>query len=234
VAQYKTVQDLAELEAQRAQRLLEGGVGNQERVDHAQNSLASARSRVTWAAAQLESSTQGITTAESHLAVAGSGVTEAHARVDSAQAARELGPGDARQDRRARAFDGIVVLKGAPRSARSSRPTCSGSNARGSVVTMVDFATLEVQAEVPETNLSAVVQGAPAQLFLDAHPEKSYRGRVGPHLALPPTCTKATVEVRRGVRGARRAAAPGDGRAQSCSAASRPRARPRASRARRS
>ena len=62
---------------------------------------------------------------------------------------------------------------------------------------MVDFATLEVQVEVPETNLSAVVVGADAQIFLDAFPEDAYRGKV---LRIWPTANrqKATVEVRVG------------------------------------
>ena len=64
---------------------------------------------------------------------------------------------------------------------------------------MVDFATLEVQVEVPETNLSAVVVGAPASIFLDAYPESGYDGEV---LRIWPTAnrTKATVEVRVGFK----------------------------------
>jgi multidrug efflux pump subunit AcrA (membrane-fusion protein) len=70
-----------------------------------------------------------------------------------------------------------------------------GSNARGSVVTMVDFASLEVQAEVPETNLVNVVVGRPATIYLDASPETPYPARVS---RIWPTAnrSKATVEVR--------------------------------------
>jgi multidrug efflux pump subunit AcrA (membrane-fusion protein) len=60
---------------------------------------------------------------------------------------------------------------------------------------MVDFNSLEVQAEVPETTLASVKIGAPARIFLDAYPQKSYRGRVD---RIWPTANrqKATVEVR--------------------------------------
>src|SRR5947208_7611012 len=60
---------------------------------------------------------------------------------------------------------------------------------------MVDFETLEVQAEVPETSLAAVKLGAAARIYLDAYPEKPFQGRVD---RIWPTAnrTKATVEVR--------------------------------------
>jgi multidrug efflux pump subunit AcrA (membrane-fusion protein) len=70
-----------------------------------------------------------------------------------------------------------------------------GTNARGSVVTMVDFASLEVQVDLPETSLKEARKGGPAQVFLDAFPERPYRGRVD---RIWPTASrsKATVEVR--------------------------------------
>ena len=60
---------------------------------------------------------------------------------------------------------------------------------------MVDFASLEVQADVPETSLAAVQQGAPASVYLDAFPDRLYTGRVS---RVWPTADKqkATVEVR--------------------------------------
>ena len=60
---------------------------------------------------------------------------------------------------------------------------------------MVDFGSLEVQAEVPETTLSAVTIGAPTRIYLDAFPKSPYEGRVS---RIWPTAnrSKATVEVR--------------------------------------
>jgi multidrug efflux pump subunit AcrA (membrane-fusion protein) len=62
---------------------------------------------------------------------------------------------------------------------------------------MVDFSSLEVQVEVPETSLAAVALGARARIFLDAYPERGYAGEV---LRIWPTANrqKATVEVRVG------------------------------------
>jgi multidrug resistance efflux pump len=87
------------------------------------------------------------------------------------------------------------VLKDAEVGEVVSPNVQGGSSARGSVVTMVDFASLEVQAEVPETSLAAVVVGRGASIYLDAFPEKAYAARVD---RIWPTAnrTKATVEVR--------------------------------------
>jgi RND family efflux transporter MFP subunit len=92
-------------------------------------------------------------------------------------------------------FDGIVVLKDAEVGEVVSPNSQGGSTARGSVCTMVDFASLEVQADVPETNIADVVIGAAADIYLDAYPDRVYRGRVS---RIWPTANrqKASIEVR--------------------------------------
>jgi HlyD family secretion protein len=76
-------------------------------------------------------------------------------------------------------------------------PNSQGAQSRGSVATMVDFQSLEVQVELPETSLAAVAVGAPASIFLDAWPGDVYPGRV---LRIWPTANrqKASIEVRVG------------------------------------
>src|SRR5262249_57017755 len=120
---------------------------------------------------------------------------EAAARLEGTKAARDQAQATLDKTEVRAPFDGIVVLKDAEVGEVVSPNVQGGSNARGSVVTMVDFASLEVQAEVPETNLPAVVVGRSARIYLDAFPDKLYRGRVD---RIWPTAnrTKATVEVR--------------------------------------
>jgi RND family efflux transporter MFP subunit len=93
-------------------------------------------------------------------------------------------------------FDGVVVLKDAEVGEVVS-PNSQGAQSRGSVATMVDFQSLEVQVELPETSLAAVAVGAPASIFLDAWPGEAYAGRV---LRIWPTANrqKASIEVRVG------------------------------------
>lgn len=71
----------------------------------------------------------------------------------------------------------------------------AGANAVGSVATLVDFDTLEVQIELSQTALKAAREGAPVLIFLDAWPDRGYRGRVR---QIWPTADreKFTVELR--------------------------------------
>jgi RND family efflux transporter MFP subunit len=87
------------------------------------------------------------------------------------------------------------VLKDAEVGEVVSPNAQGGSNARGAVCTMVDFDSLEVQANVPENTLKSVEVGAPADVFLDAYPDERYAGTVD---RIWPTADrqKATIEVR--------------------------------------
>jgi HlyD family secretion protein len=91
-------------------------------------------------------------------------------------------------------FDGVITAKNAEIGEVVSSIS-SGVNSRGSVATLVDFATLEVQVELAQTSLKAAREGAPVQIFLDAYPDQGYAGRVR---QVWPTADrqKATVELR--------------------------------------
>lgn len=186
---------LAGIEAQRAAKLLEDGVGSIERRDATKSRLESMTAQVTAARSRLESAAKAILWAESQIAVAVVAEKEARARVDAMKASREHAQATLEKTEVRAPFDGIVVLKDAEVGEVVSPNVQGGSSARGSVVTMVDFDSLEVQAEVPETSLAAVVIGRGASIYLDAFPERSYPGRVD---RIWPTAnrTKATVEVR--------------------------------------
>ncbi|MDE0959522.1 MAG: efflux RND transporter periplasmic adaptor subunit [Planctomycetota bacterium] len=91
-------------------------------------------------------------------------------------------------------FSGIVVEKNAE-VGEVVASTGGGVNVRGSVATLVDFETLEVQIELAQTTLEAARTGAPVLIYLDAYPDKGYRGRIR---QIWPTAnrSKATVELR--------------------------------------
>jgi RND family efflux transporter MFP subunit len=93
-------------------------------------------------------------------------------------------------------FDGVVVLKDAEVGEVVS-PNSQGGNSRGSVATMVDWDSLEVQIELQETSLAAAKVGEPANIYIDAYPNRVYSGSVK---RIWPTANrqKATVEVRVG------------------------------------
>jgi HlyD family secretion protein len=180
---------------QRATELVEKGADTQDRLDQAQRDLDDATARVKAATARIESTRSAIAQGEAALTVARARVSEAEAQIQVAQAARDLAQATLDKTAVRAPFDGIVVLKDAEVGEVVSPNSQGGSNARGSVVTMVDFASLEVQAEVPETAIANAKVGGAARIYLDAYPEKPYVGRVD---RIWPTAnrTKATIEVR--------------------------------------
>lgn len=186
--------ELSRTRLKRAQALLAEGVGTQQAVDDAQSDVirieggiatASAATRVAQAARrQLDSEIEALRAA----------LAESQARLPVLAANREAAQATLDKTEVRAPFDGVVVLKDAEVGEVVS-PNSVGGNARGSVATMVDFATLEVQVELPETNLSAAVVGDRATIFLDAYPDRPYAGQVS---RIWPTANrqKATVEVR--------------------------------------
>jgi RND family efflux transporter MFP subunit len=91
-------------------------------------------------------------------------------------------------------FDGLVVHKDAE-IGEVVAATGAGGNSRGSVATIVDLKTLEVQVELSETRLGTIAQGDETRIVLDAAPDQAWRGRVR---QVWPTADrqKATVELR--------------------------------------
>ncbi len=74
-------------------------------------------------------------------------------------------------------FDGVVLTKAA-NVGDVVTPFSSALDAKGAVVTMADMSTLEVEADVSESNLSRVRIGQPVEIHLDALPDVRFRGVV--------------------------------------------------------
>ena len=75
-------------------------------------------------------------------------------------------------------FDGVVVAKRA-HVGEAVSPYGSpgqGSSNSGAIVTLVDFSTLYVGADVNESNLSRLSGTQPAEIVLDAYPDHIYHG----------------------------------------------------------
>jgi RND family efflux transporter MFP subunit len=77
-------------------------------------------------------------------------------------------------------FDGVVVAKRA-HVGEAVSPFGSpgqGSSTGGAIVTLVDFSTLYVGADVNESNLARLSSEQPAEIVLDAYPDRVYRGQL--------------------------------------------------------
>jgi RND family efflux transporter MFP subunit len=175
--------------------LLEKDAASQADVDDAEAALDTAKARVASAEARLHAAASEVQDAGHRADVAAANLKVAEARVLVAGAARDQAAATLDKTFVRAPFSGIVVLKDAEVGEVVSPNSQSGGSARGAVCTMVDFDSLEVQAEVQETSLSQVKLGAAAHIYLDAYPEQLYRGQVD---RIWPTANrqKATVEVR--------------------------------------
>lgn len=88
-------------------------------------------------------------------------------------------------------FDGVVLTKSA-NIGDVVTPFSSALDAKGAVVTMADMNTLEVEADVSESNLSRVKLEQPCEIQLDAMPDLRLRGLVQ---RIVPTVDRAKATV---------------------------------------
>jgi RND family efflux transporter MFP subunit len=88
-------------------------------------------------------------------------------------------------------FDGVVLTKSA-NIGDVVTPFSSALDAKGAVVTMADMDTLEVEADVSESNLPKVKLGQPCEIQLDALPDLRLRGVVQ---RIVPTVDRAKATV---------------------------------------
>jgi len=91
-------------------------------------------------------------------------------------------------------FDAVVLTKDAD-IGDIVTPLGAAANAKAAVVTIADPGSLQVEADVSETNLGLVKVGQPCEIQLDALPDSRFRGVV--HTIVPTADrTKATIMVK--------------------------------------
>lgn len=95
-------------------------------------------------------------------------------------------------------FDGTVLTKNAEVGEVVS-PLSGGANSRAAVVTIADMNSLQVEADVSESNIDKITLNMECQVYLDAYPDKGYAGFVA---KIVPTAdrSKATVLVKIGFK----------------------------------
>lgn len=115
----------------------------------------------------------------------------AQARVQAAEVALE--------NTRIRApFDGTVLTKNAD-VGEIVAPLAAGANSRAAVVTIADMTSLQVEADVSESNIDKIRPDMDCEITLDAYPQQRYSAYVA---KIVPTAdrSKATVLVKVGFR----------------------------------
>ncbi len=91
-------------------------------------------------------------------------------------------------------FDAIVLTKNAD-IGDIVTPIGAAANAKAAVVTIADLGSLQVEADVSESNLKEIKVGQPTEIQLDAVPDTRFKGEI--HMIVPTADrTKATVMVK--------------------------------------
>jgi RND family efflux transporter MFP subunit len=95
-------------------------------------------------------------------------------------------------------FDGTVLTKNAD-VGEIVAPLAAGANSRAAVVTIADMSSLQVEADVSESNIEKIQPDMDCEITLDAYPDNRYAGYVA---KIVPTAdrSKATVMVKVGFR----------------------------------
>jgi HlyD family secretion protein len=91
-------------------------------------------------------------------------------------------------------FDGVVLTRNA-NVGDNIMPFASAQDTKGAVITLADMDTLEVEADVSESNLARIKVNQPTEIQLEAFPDERLAGTVS---RMVPTVdrTKATVMVK--------------------------------------
>jgi RND family efflux transporter MFP subunit len=88
-------------------------------------------------------------------------------------------------------FDGVVLTKNAD-VGDIITPLGAAANAKAAVVTIADLSSLQVEADVSESNLAQVKKGQPCEILLDALPNLRFRGIVH---TIVPTADRAKASI---------------------------------------
>ena len=141
-----------------------------------------AESALDQAKARADRAVAGVASGKAALVAAGANSNNARVAVDYTQIRAP--------------FDGIILSKSA-NVGDLVTPFSSAADSKGSVVSMADMSTLEVEADVAESSLSKIQVGQPAEVTLDALPDARFRGSVS---RMVPTVDRAKATVMTKVR----------------------------------
>ncbi len=176
------------------ERLVETGSSSQDAVDasRADRDIRATELRVATAAvgaarAEVAERQQDVGVLRAQIESARAGVQAAEAALTRAEALR------ADADIRA-PFAGVVLRKEAEIGEMVSPVNAAGSTTRGAIVTIADFASLEMEVDVIERDIGEVAEGMPCRIVLDAR-DGPYAGHVR---QVVPTAdrTRGTVQVK--------------------------------------
>ncbi len=104
-------------------------------------------------------------------------LNRSRAGLGAAQAAEKVAQANLAQTEIRAPFDAVVLTKNA-NVGDNITPFSSAVDSKGAVVTIADMSTLEVEADVSESNIGRLKIGQPAEIGLDALPGERFAGSI--------------------------------------------------------
>lgn len=130
-------------------------------------------------------------TVEARYHRAKAGIASAEATIRAAEAAVQAAQVDIENTYIRAPFDGTVLAKNAE-VGEVVAPFGSSSLTKAAVVTIADMTSLQVEADVSESNIEKIYRGQRCEISLDAYPETRYEGTVD---TIVPTADRAKATI---------------------------------------
>ena len=165
----------AEAELARQRDLRAQGFVSPQAVEAAERRAQTARATISWSEAAIANARAGVSQSQAQVRV--QQVNQANTEIRAP-------------------FDGVVLIKNA-NVGDMITPFSSASGTSGAVVTMADMGTLEVEADVSESNVARIKPEQPVEITLDALPGMRFRGNVS---RIVPTVDRAKATVMTKIR----------------------------------
>ncbi|OHB79689.1 MAG: hypothetical protein A2W31_13340 [Planctomycetes bacterium RBG_16_64_10] len=178
-----------------AEKLLPRRAVTVSEVDDRRTEVYGMEAKIAWTRQRKFEAEQQIAVAEAQAAAARAAAVAAEARHQSTAAGVKVLESQREESFIRAPFDGMVTEKAAEVGEIVAPISIGGSMARGSILTIADWASLQAEVDVAESQLGRVKPGQRAAITVDAIPGKVFPGKLCRILPRADR-SKATVKVR--------------------------------------
>jgi RND family efflux transporter MFP subunit len=193
--QYEILLADAERRLERDEKLAANRAIGSSDVDDRRTEVRGMAAKIAWTKQRRHESELRIAVAETQAEVARAAVGSAEAKQQTAAAHVKVLESQRDESFIRSPFDGMVTEKAAEVGEIVAPVSIGGSMARGSIVTIADWTSLQAEVDVAEAQLARVTPGQRAAITVDAIPGKVFPGKVCRILPRADR-SKATVKVR--------------------------------------
>lgn len=180
---------------ERDEKLAASAAVGASEVDDRRTEVRTMEAKIAWTQQRKHEAQQHVAVVEAQAAAARAAVASAEARQKTAAARVRVLESQRDESFIRSPFDGMVTEKAAEVGEIVAPISIGGSMARGSIVTIADWASLQAEVDVAEAQLGRVKAGQRAAITVDAIPGKVFPGKVRRILPRADR-SKATVKVR--------------------------------------